>query len=212
MRVWTPSNADVGGVEIRVTATDTAGASATDGFVLAVANVNDAPSAASRPRQKADNSYATESAKSKDPRQMMSCNLNKAFAMRQARSIHLKAAGAFLGLLFCASALADPELADRNYDLRQLRVQIYSKAFAERFELPPANVTDELPKELHAMELLPERHEWGDVIYCNLKIYFDSALPIYLPEGPPAGSLAMRREGGHFFSHLKRDERGRAIG
>lgn len=141
---------------------------------------------------------------------MMNSDTSKAFAIGQPRLLHKVAASALLCLLFCASALADPELADRNFDLRRFNVQVYSKAFAERFELPAANVTDELPKELHAMELLAERHEWGDSIYCNLKIYFDSALPIYLPEGPPAGSLAMRREGGHFFSQLKRDERGRA--
>lgn len=136
---------------------------------------------------------------------------SKAFSIWHARLVQEKAAGVFLCLLFCASALADPELADRNYDLRQFRVQIYSKAFAERFELPAANVTDELSKELHAMELLADRHKLGHAISCTLKIYFDSALPVYLPEGPPAGSLAMRREGGHFFSHLKRDEQGRAI-
>ena len=38
-----PANADVGAIIVRVTATDTAGASAHGGFMLAVANVNDAP-------------------------------------------------------------------------------------------------------------------------------------------------------------------------
>lgn len=142
--------------------------------------------------------------------QTMNGVASKIFPIRQPCLLRNRTAGALLCLLFCASALADPELADRNYDLRQFRVQIYSKAFAERFELPQANVTEELPKELHAMELLAERRESGAAISCTLKIYFDSALPVYLPEGPPAGSLAMRREGGHFFSHLKRDERGRA--
>jgi hypothetical protein len=140
----------------------------------------------------------------------MNSAASNSFAICQARLIQ-KALALLLSLLSYGSALADPELADRNYDLRQFRVQIYSKTFAERFELPAENVSNELPKELHAMELLAERRESGDTISCNLRIYFDSALPIYLPEGPPAGSLAMRREGGHFFSHLKRDERGRAI-
>ncbi len=115
-------------------------------------------------------------------------------------------------LLFSACAAADLELADRNYDLRRFNVQVYSKAFAQRFELPGANVIDELPKELHALELVAERHPSADIIYCNLKLYFDSSLPVYLPEGPPAGSLKMRTQGSHFFNTPKRDERGRSIG
>jgi Ca2+-binding RTX toxin-like protein len=43
----TPTNSDVGNLSIQVTATDTAGATATDTFNLAVANTNDAPTVAS---------------------------------------------------------------------------------------------------------------------------------------------------------------------
>jgi Ca2+-binding RTX toxin-like protein len=39
----TPLNADVGSLDLRLTATDLAGASATQGFALSVANTNDAP-------------------------------------------------------------------------------------------------------------------------------------------------------------------------
>ena len=46
----TPSNDDVGTVAIKVTAIDLSGASATDNFNIAVANVNDAPSVAQAPR------------------------------------------------------------------------------------------------------------------------------------------------------------------
>jgi large repetitive protein len=42
----TPGNGDVGSVTVRVTATDGAGASVSDDFVLAVANTNDAPTLA----------------------------------------------------------------------------------------------------------------------------------------------------------------------
>jgi Ca2+-binding RTX toxin-like protein len=42
----TPSQADVGSVEVRVTVTDEAGLTAEDGFVLVVVNTNDAPVAA----------------------------------------------------------------------------------------------------------------------------------------------------------------------
>jgi len=134
------------------------------------------------------------------------------------RCLRKAAYGAMFALLFCASALADPadpadpELADRNYDLRQFHAQIYSKAFAKRFELSPAKVSDELPKELYAVEFVLDRDKQPrKIIHCRLRIYFDSALPVYLPEGPPAGSLAMRREGSHFFTQLTRNERGRAI-
>ncbi|WP_324770839.1 putative Ig domain-containing protein, partial [Pokkaliibacter plantistimulans] len=49
----TPENGDVGSLSIRVTATDTSGASVSSSFSLTVANTNDAPTADSVSNQSA---------------------------------------------------------------------------------------------------------------------------------------------------------------
>jgi Ca2+-binding RTX toxin-like protein len=55
----TPANADVGRIEVRVTATDPSGASVSDVFALAVANVNDLPTAGNDSATTAANTAVT---------------------------------------------------------------------------------------------------------------------------------------------------------
>ena len=106
----------------------------------------------------------------------------------------------WLLLVLCStSAFAQDDYLEKSFFLQQLRVQVASKAFAERVALPPGSTIEELPKGLFALQFLIERREGGSRLYCGLKVYFDNALRPYTPSNSPAGSLPMLRPDAHFF-------------
>ena len=114
-------------------------------------------------------------------------------------------------MLSSTSAFGLDEYLEKSFFLQQLRVQVASKAFAERVALPPDSTIEELPKGLFALEFLVERGEGSSALYCGLKIYFDNSLRPYTPSNSLAGSLLMIRSPTHyFFRNVPGDTAGRA--
>ena len=76
--------------------------------------------------------------------------------------------------------------------LNEMRVAVYTKAFAERFGLPDPVPGTEPSDGLEAIEFAIEKGpSWCPHYFCNLYLYVDNSLPVKYPEEGVAGEKYM---------------------
>ncbi|MBD1401027.1 hypothetical protein [Pelovirga terrestris] len=83
--------------------------------------------------------------------------------------------------------------------LEEMRISVYTKAFAERFGLPAPAPGTEPDGGLEAIEFAIEKGRFAPYYYLNIYLYVDSSLPIKYPEEGVAGEKYMLIKGTHFF-------------
>jgi len=83
--------------------------------------------------------------------------------------------------------------------LEEMRIAVYTKAFAERFGLPAPAPGTEPDGGLEAIEFAIEKGRFAPYYYLNIYLYVDSSLPIKYPEEGVAGEKYMLISATHFF-------------
>lgn len=103
----------------------------------------------------------------------------------------------------CGPQAADFEFQDiEPLPVEDMRVQIYTQEFADRFSLPDSGVSAELEGGIEALDFLVQKNfrPSADYYIPLLRVYLTEETPIAYPAEKPSGNRFDHEMSSHFFS------------